>query len=92
MKRPDWDNLSFLRTKPPDSIEPRLLGWLLSGLLTIVGMGLIGSELLLLSDRRWAILSSGASYVALAVIVCPRSESPFWLKLLASTIAGVFIL
>lgn len=92
MKRPDKDNLPFLRSRPPSSIEPRFLGWLLSGLLVAVGIGLFGCELVSPGDHRWAILSSGVSYVALAVVICPKSQSPFWLKFLASAIAGVFIL
>ena len=92
MKRPDWENLPFLKPKPRPSIEPRFLGWMLSGLLAIVGIGLLVSEMLSPSDRRWSILSAGVSYVALAVIICPKSQSPFWIKILASAVAGLFIL
>ena len=92
MKRLDEDNLPFLKPRLPSSIEPRFLGWLLSGLLVVIGIGLLGCELISPDDFRWAILSSGASYVALAIVICPRSQSPFWVKFLASAIAGVFIL
>lgn len=92
MKPRNWNNLSFLKPKPGRSIEPRFLGWLLSISLALVGISLLGSELLSPSAHRWSILSSGVSYIALAVIICPKSQSPFWVKFLASAIAGLFIL
>lgn len=92
MKPHDWDNLSFLKPKPGHSIEPRFLGWLLSISLALVGISLLGSELLSPSDHRWSILSSGVSYIALAVIICPKSRSPFWVKFLASAVAGLLVL
>ena len=92
MKPHNWDELPFLKLKPKPSIEPRFLGWLLSGLLASVGLGLVASEFLSPSERFWPILSSGISYVALAVIICPKSQSPLWVKLLASAVAGIFVL
>lgn len=90
MEPHDWSNLPLPKPKP--SIEPRFLGWLLFGGLSFVGISLLASELLFnRSDRLWSTLSSGVSYIALAVIICPKSQAPFWIKSLASVV-GVFIL
>lgn len=88
----DWDNLPFLKPKPPQQIEPRFLGWGLTSLLTGIGISLVVTTFILPSDHCWGIFSTGVNYLALAVIICPITQTPFWAKVLISTISGLFIL
>ena len=91
-QEPNGDDLPFLKRKPLRSIEPKAVGWMLSLMLTAVGIVLMVMELRSPSYEFWANFFSGLSYVALAVIICPRTPVPFWSKLLTSAVAALLIL
>ena len=92
MTQRNWDNLPFLKRKPPRPVEPKTVGWILSFMLAVVGLTLMAIEVRSPSSEFWANFFSGLSYVALAVIICPRTPIPFWSKLLTSAVAALFVL
>lgn len=93
MKRRNGDNLPFLQWRqPPPQLEPRFLGWVLCSLLAVVGVSFLATMCFTLDKYPWTTLSAGMSYLALAVIICPRTPAPFWVKLCSCIITGVLIL